>query len=149
MSDGPLTVYDLDTLAAAPRLAVLASCDGGLSHAVAGDEVLGLAAGFLANGAAALVGPMGIVRDGAMEPLMVELHRQLGAGMAPAAALAAVRGVARDEPPTVRAAATSLICLGDGHAPAAVPEMAIRPAAPSPAPGPADRAENPRPSGRG
>jgi hypothetical protein len=118
MSDGPLTVYDLDTVSGAPRLVVLAACDGGMSHTLVGDEVLGLAAGFLAHGTAALVGPLGYVRDGAMQELMVELHRGLSRGLSPAAALIGVRALAVDAPPEVRAAAASLVCLGAGHTPA-------------------------------
>jgi tetratricopeptide (TPR) repeat protein len=117
MYDGPLTVYDLDTVPEAPSLVVLAACDGGQSHTLFGDEVLGLAAGFLAHGTTALVGPLGLVRDGAMEDLMVELHRGLRRGRSPADALVAVRELALDGPPAVRAAAASLVCLGAGHTP--------------------------------
>ena len=115
MVDGPLTVYDLETLARAPRLVVLAACDGGTSHTLAGDEILGLAAGFLAHGTTALVGPLGLVRDGAMEDLMVELHSELSSGVPPAQALAAVRRTVRRDSPALRAAAMSLVCLGAGH----------------------------------
>jgi tetratricopeptide (TPR) repeat protein len=115
MFDGPLTVYDLDTVGEAPGLVVLAACDGGNSHTLFGDEILGLSAGFLAHGTAALVGPLGLVRDGAMEDLMVELHRGLRQGRSPADALVGVREMARDGSPAVQAAAASLVCLGAGH----------------------------------
>jgi CHAT domain-containing protein len=122
MSDGPLTVYDLDTLGTAPRLVVLAACDGALSYTLAGDEVLGLAAGFLAHGTAALIGPLGFVPDGAMADLMVDLHTRLATGMSPATALVGMRATAADGPPAMRAAAASLICLGAGHSAGRTPE---------------------------
>jgi tetratricopeptide (TPR) repeat protein len=118
MYDGPLTVYDLDTMREAPTVVVLAACDGGTSHTLFGDEVLGLAAGFLARGTTALVGPLGLVRDGAMEELMVELHKGLSAGRTPADALLGVRRAAAEGSPAQRAAAASLVCLGAGHTPA-------------------------------
>lgn len=117
LTDGPLTVYDLDALPRTPRLVVLAACDGGTSLISAGDELLGLAAGFLAHGTTALVGPLGAVCDDAMSDLMVRLHQGLRAGTPPATALAEVQRAAVGEPPAVRAAAASLVCLGAGHAP--------------------------------
>jgi len=120
--DGPLTVYDLDSLPRAPAVVVLAACDGGTSLVSAGDELLGLAAGFLAHGATALVGPLGPVCDGAMADLMIELHKELRAGTPPATALARVQDAVSQGPPAMRAAAASLVCLGAGHA--AVPVRA-------------------------
>ena len=103
-------------------MVVLAACDGGTSLVSAGDELLGLAAGFLAHGATALVGPLGPVCDGAMADLMIELHKELRAGTPPATALARVQDAVSQGPPAMRAAAASLVCLGAGHA--AVPVRA-------------------------
>jgi hypothetical protein len=117
--DGPLTIYDLDSLPRAPRLVVLAACDGGTSLVAAGDEILGLAAGFLAHGTAALLGPLGPVRDDVMPELMVDLHVALRAGTAPAVALAGVQRAAIEQGPAVRATAASIVCFGAGDQPVA------------------------------
>lgn len=49
--------------------------------------------------------------------LMLDLHRLLRSGLAPAAALAAVQAAAADAEPHTQAAAASLICLRAGTAP--------------------------------
>src|SRR5207245_7925335 len=42
LSDGPLTVYDLERLSRAPRRVVLSACNTGLALARPGDELMGL-----------------------------------------------------------------------------------------------------------
>src|SRR5206468_5149400 len=91
LADGPLTVYDLQGLDRAPQLVVLAACDGGSSSVAAGDELLGLATGFLGLGTNVLVAPMGPVSDEDVAGLMVDLHRRLRAGLSVAEALAEVQ----------------------------------------------------------
>lgn len=115
LSDGPLTVYDLDSLADIPRLVVLAACDGGSSAVCAGDELLGLAAGFLTLGTSALIAPVGPVCDGDVATLMVALHRRIRDGLSPATALARVQQDAAGGTPGIIAAAAGLLCLGAGH----------------------------------
>src|SRR5664280_2581119 len=44
LADGPLMVYDLEMLRAAPRQLVLSACDSGLSDVRPGGELMGLAA---------------------------------------------------------------------------------------------------------
>ncbi|GAA4753262.1 CHAT domain-containing protein [Modestobacter marinus] len=121
LSDGPLTVYDLDSLAEVPRLVVLAACDGGSSAVCAGAELLGLAAGFLTLGTSALIAPIGPVCDGAVADLMVELHGHLRDGLLPAAALARVQQDAAGGSPGTLAAAAGLLCLGAGTSPSSLP----------------------------
>jgi hypothetical protein len=120
LHDGPLTVYDLDALAEAPQLVVLAACDGGSSAVCAGDELLGFAAGFLTLGTGALIAPVGPVSDGDIATLMVELHSRLREGLPAATALARVQQAAADGPPGTVAAAAGLVCLGAGDSPSPV-----------------------------
>jgi tetratricopeptide (TPR) repeat protein len=120
LHDGPLTVYDLDSLSEAPRLVVLAACDGGSNAVCTGDELLGLAAGFLTLGTGSLIAPVGPVSDGDISALMVELHARLREGLPPATALARVQRAAADGPPGTVAAAAGLVCLGAGDAPSPV-----------------------------
>lgn len=89
--DGPLTVYDLERLRQVPRLMVLSACDGGMSAVAAGDELLGLASALLAFGARNVVASVTSVPDDLTRLLMVELHRRLTTGVAPAPALAGAR----------------------------------------------------------
>ena len=120
LHDGPLTVYDLDALTEVPRLVVLAACDGGSTAVQAGNELLGLAAGFLTLGTVALIAPVGLVCDSDVATLMVDLHTRLRVGLPPATALADAQRDAAGGPPGVVAAAAGLLCLGAGNAPSAV-----------------------------
>jgi CHAT domain-containing protein len=115
LADGPLTVYDLHGLDRAPQLVVLAACDGGSSTVAVGDELLGLATGFLGLGTNVLVAPMGPVSDEDVAGLMVDLHRRLRTGLSVAEALAEVQRGAQDARPQTVAAALSLTCFGAGH----------------------------------
>jgi tetratricopeptide (TPR) repeat protein len=120
LADGPLTVYDLEALGQTPRLVVLAACDGGSSAVYAGDELVGLAAGFLTMGTTALVAPLGPVSDDSTAELMLALHRGVRSGATPAAALARVQAEAADASPLACAAAASLVCFGAGDVAARV-----------------------------
>ncbi|HSV67205.1 MAG TPA: CHAT domain-containing protein [Mycobacteriales bacterium] len=112
LADGPMTVYDLERLRAAPRLLILASCDAGLSDVLPGDELMGLAACVLAQGTTALVAPVLPVPDADTRPVMLALHRHLRTGHRPAAALAATRTEMAGEPHALTAAIFT--CLGAG-----------------------------------
>ena len=110
--DGPMFVYDLERLRAAPRVLVLASCDAGLSGVLPGDELMGMAAAVLAQGTTALVAPILPVPDADTRPVMLALHRLLAAGRAPAQALAEVRRTAYGGPHELTAALFT--CIGAG-----------------------------------
>jgi tetratricopeptide (TPR) repeat protein len=114
LADGPFTVYDLELLHGAPHHVVLAACDTGRSHVVAGEEVLGLAAALLGQGTATLVAPVVPVPDAETEPLMRAYHAKLRAGLAPAEALASAQERARADGTLRLAAAAGFICLGAG-----------------------------------
>ena len=113
LADGPFTVYDLERLRRPPHHVVLAACDTGRAHTVAGDEILGFGAALLSAGTATLVAPVVPVPDGETVPLMRDYHRGLLAGQSPAAALAAAQAAgAVDE--VGWAAAAGFVCLGAG-----------------------------------
>jgi tetratricopeptide (TPR) repeat protein len=112
LADGPLTVYDLETLARPPRVVVLSACDTGLAEARSGDEVQGLAAGLLGLGAQAVVAAVAPVADDLAAGLAMDLHRELAAGRAPAAALAAVQLAWSGRSPREAGTAASFVCFG-------------------------------------
>jgi tetratricopeptide (TPR) repeat protein len=113
--DGPLTVYDLETLDRAPRAVVLSACESGRSAVLAGDELLGLVAAFLALGTRTLVASVVEVPDAATAPFMLDLHAALGDGADLAAALARAQVRAFSGGPASVAAAASFVCFGAGR----------------------------------
>ena len=88
LSGGPLTVYDLESLRRAPARLVLSACDVGLSAVRPGDELMGLSSAVLSLGGTTLVASVVPVPDASGRVLMVDFHRRLLAGGAPADALA-------------------------------------------------------------
>jgi CHAT domain-containing protein len=80
-----------------------------------GDELLGLAATFLACGSAQLVASVLPIPDAETAPLMVAFHRRLVAGLPCATALADAQQAVRDAGPAALAAAAGFVCLGAGH----------------------------------
>jgi tetratricopeptide (TPR) repeat protein len=120
LHDGPLVGYDLERLPRLPDTVVLAACDSGRSVVLAGDELLGLGATFIARGTAALIASVVPVPDAETTPLMVALHRGLADGQAPADALgAAQRDVPADDLAAI-AAAAGFVCLGASRRPEVV-----------------------------
>lgn len=99
LSDGPLTVQELQTSGVAPHRLVLASCQSGADVSYAGDEVLGFISSLLARGTAGVVASVAAVPDVAAVDLMCELHEQLAGGRTLAHALYAARGsLSRTDP---------------------------------------------------
>ncbi|MGF1597221.1 MAG: CHAT domain-containing protein [Acidimicrobiales bacterium] len=94
LHDGPLTVYDIESLRSAPRTVILSACDAARASVHRGDELLGTAASLLQVGVRTVVAPMTVVPDARAVPrLMVELHRRLVAGDRPDEALVRARQV--------------------------------------------------------
>jgi hypothetical protein len=111
MADGPLTGHDLLPLHRPPALLILSACETGLAGVGAGDEPTGFAAMVLGLGTRAVVASVGPVDDEATAALMVDLHRRLNTGIAPADALAA----AQTATATDRYASTyGFVCFGAG-----------------------------------
>ena len=65
LADGPLTGYDLESLAHVPETVVLSACSSGEGRAATAEETLGLAWTLLALGAATVVAPLLPVPDAA------------------------------------------------------------------------------------
>ena len=115
MADGPLTVYDLETLRQAPRALVLSACEAGLSGVRPGDELMGLAAAVLGLGTRTLVASVVAVPDEQTADLMLAVHRRLRAGKGAAEALCRTQAEtfgAGD--PRAIAAAAGFVCFGAG-----------------------------------
>jgi tetratricopeptide (TPR) repeat protein len=111
LSDGQLTVYDLEAVRRVPGCLVLSACDAGLSEVQAGDELMGLAAALFSLGTRTLVAAVAPVPDGETRPVALAFHDELRAGRRPAEALA--RTVTRmGETGTALATAKSFVCFG-------------------------------------
>ncbi|MEM9041410.1 MAG: CHAT domain-containing tetratricopeptide repeat protein [Actinomycetota bacterium] len=115
LADGDLTVYDLETLAAVPRVVVLAACDLGRFAVRGSGDVLGTAAALLHLGVGTVIAPLTPVDDVAITPVMRRLHRHLAAGLDPATSLQKAR-VESSSDRTVAAAASSLVAISADHA---------------------------------
>ncbi|MWA00128.1 CHAT domain-containing protein [Actinomadura sp. LD22] len=103
LADGPLTVHDLDALAAPPRVVVLSACD--IGRCDEGDAAVGMAGVLLALGAGTVIASVVPVRDAAAPEFMSAFHAGLAAGLPPSRALAAV-----PRPPGV----AGFLCFGSG-----------------------------------
>ncbi|MGH3385431.1 MAG: CHAT domain-containing protein [Nocardioidaceae bacterium] len=99
LSDGSLTVHELDRGAGAPHRLVLAACDVGGGVSYPGNEVLGFIGTVLSRGTAGVVASTMLVLDQHVTPLMLGLHDGLRSGLTLADALHQARGaVDLDDP---------------------------------------------------
>lgn len=101
LADGWITARDIAAMRLAAELVVLSACETASSEAVAGDELMGLARGFLMAGARSLVVSLWNVNDAATRQLMENFYRQI---QLPSGAVASLRkaqidAVERDEHP--------------------------------------------------
>lgn len=116
LTDGPLTLYDLERIDA-PGHVVLAACETAQATVVAMDEVLGFAATLLAQGTTSVVAPVVNVLDDAVVDLMLDYHRELRASRPPAEALAVAQSRAADRGRAAWAAGAGFVCVGAGDRP--------------------------------
>jgi hypothetical protein len=86
--DGPVVGYDLDRIAEPPQQVVLSACELGQATVRPGDEALGLTRALLHSGTSTIISGVAKVSDEGAADLMVDYHRRLAAGAAPAYALA-------------------------------------------------------------
>lgn len=114
LTDGRLTVYDLETLRQAPQMIVLSACDSGLSDVQSGDELMGLAATLFSLGTCTLIASVVPVPDDATSALMLAVHRWLRRGLGPAAALARAQIVKDGPDDGTPAARAGFVCFGAG-----------------------------------
>ncbi|MER3481895.1 MAG: hypothetical protein C4332_00705 [Meiothermus sp.] len=81
LADGWLAARDLYQLRLKAELVVLSACETGLSQQAGGDELLGLARGFLYAGTPCLVASLWPVKDDTTAQLMAEFYRALQTGL--------------------------------------------------------------------
>jgi tetratricopeptide (TPR) repeat protein len=99
LSDGPLTVVDLEQIETAPATVVLAACDAGMSQTLPGEEFLGFLSVLFALGSRSVVASSVPIPDVDSTPLMLALHRRLATGADAAKALHEARAeVGADTP---------------------------------------------------
>ena len=87
LADGRLTVRDISAQKLKAELVVLSACETGLNKIFAGEEILGLARGFLSAGAKSLILSLWTVNDEATTELMKKFYEQKQTGKSTAAAL--------------------------------------------------------------
>ncbi|MFJ3335072.1 CHAT domain-containing protein [Streptomyces sp. NPDC086766] len=87
MADGPLIVHDFERLDRSPYRIILSCCDTARFASVGADELLGLVTALLPLGTAGVVACSAPVNDAAVVPLMLALHKGIGAGLSLAEAL--------------------------------------------------------------
>ncbi|MGA5352136.1 CHAT domain-containing protein [Streptomyces thermodiastaticus] len=97
MADGPLIVHDFERLTRSPYRIVLSCCDTARFASVGADELLGLVTALLPLGTAGVVACSAPVNDEAVVPLMLALHKGLGAGLSLAEALRDARAALPDD----------------------------------------------------
>jgi tetratricopeptide (TPR) repeat protein len=91
LSDGPLTLHELDLRGIAPHRIILAACDTAAAVGYEGDEVLGFVTALMARGTAGLVASTVMVPDLEAVALMRSLHEHVLRGATLADALHAAR----------------------------------------------------------
>jgi CHAT domain-containing protein len=89
LADGPWFGYDIDQLAEVPQVVLLSACEVGRSQVRYGEELVGMTTAWLHAGVRCVVASAAAVNDGVAHDVLVGVHQGLGAGLDPAAALAA------------------------------------------------------------
>jgi CHAT domain-containing protein len=91
LADGRFTTRDAYSLDLHCELVVLSACETGVNTVAPGDELIGLARGFFAAGAPALLVSLWMVDDASTATLMTHFYTHLRAGANPAQALRAAQ----------------------------------------------------------
>lgn len=91
LSDGFLTVHELDQRADVPHRVVLAACESGSDVTYDGNEMLGFVSTLMAKGAAGVLASSVVVPDQDVAPLMTALHAAISRGETLARALHSAR----------------------------------------------------------
>lgn len=99
LADGVFTTRDAYALDLRCDLVVLSACETGVSTIAPGDELIGLARGFFAAGAPALLVSLWKVDDASTAELMTHFYTRLRAGDTPARALRAAQCALMDTYP--------------------------------------------------
>lgn len=91
LADGFITVRDICRQRLKPGLVTLSACETGLNSVYPGNEILGLARGFLTAGTSTIVLSLWTVSDSATRELMTRLYSGLQRGSGVSASLNAAR----------------------------------------------------------
>ena len=115
LSDGPLTMVDLERIGRTPDVVILAACDTGASEVLPGEELRGFLTSLLVLGTRVVVASAVPVPDLDTASMMVALHAELCRGATVGAALR--RAQATRDISTVEGLITSLAfgCFGAGE----------------------------------
>lgn len=114
LSDGPLTVHDLEGLPEPAHQWVLAACDLGSPGTLAGPALEGVLAALISGGSAAVVAATVSVPDLDTKDLMVALHDRLTTAGSLPEALRLARGAVGTDHPAGLVAGTAFSCYGGG-----------------------------------
>jgi CHAT domain-containing protein/tetratricopeptide (TPR) repeat protein len=87
VTDGPLTVHELDRRGIAPHRMILAACESSADTVYPGNEALGFVSTLLAGGTSGLIASSVVIPDWNVVRLMTALHTALRAGSTMAVAL--------------------------------------------------------------
>ncbi|HEU4542920.1 MAG TPA: CHAT domain-containing tetratricopeptide repeat protein [Jiangellaceae bacterium] len=99
LSDGFLTVHELDQRADVPHRVILAACESGRDVSYDGNEMLGFVSTLMAKGTAGVLASSVVVPDQELLPLMSGVHTAISDGRTLAAALHTARtSIDRDDP---------------------------------------------------
>jgi CHAT domain-containing protein/tetratricopeptide (TPR) repeat protein len=99
LSDGFLTVHELDQRADVPYRVVLAACESGRDVSYDGNEMLGFVSTLMAKGTAGVLASSVVVPDLDLIPLMTGLHAAISDGRTLARALHTARAsIDREDP---------------------------------------------------
>lgn len=103
LADGWVTVRDLVANRLSAELVTLSACETGISQIFAGEEILGLARGFLSAGARSMIVSLWAVNDTAATDMMPRFYKRIKAGDTPAAALRQIQldMIAREAHPSL------------------------------------------------
>jgi CHAT domain-containing protein len=101
LADGSMTTADVFDLQLDGDLVTLSACETGRGAVTGGNELIGLAPGFLIAGAAAVVQSLWLVEDDSTARLVDDLYRSLRSGNRASAALrqAQLRALTDRQPP--------------------------------------------------
>jgi CHAT domain-containing protein len=92
LSDGHLTVQELELRDLAPYRVILAACESSADIAYTGGELLGFVSALIARGTAGVLGSIQLVPDEATAQFMLHVHEHLSGEVTLAAALHSARG---------------------------------------------------------
>ncbi|HDH03015.1 MAG TPA: CHAT domain-containing protein [Actinobacteria bacterium] len=114
MSDGPLTVHDLEGLTSPAHHWVLAACDLGNPGSLSGADLEGVLASLLGGGAGAIIAAITAVPDEASAALMGPLHQAMARGKSLAEALSFAKQDLDQDDPMSFVTHVAFNCYGGG-----------------------------------